>query len=159
MLSVPGLQVTIEYLRDGGHLEPLRVHTLLISTQHSPDISLAEVQDELMKHVVAPVIPQRLLTPDTQYFLNPSKRWWTPSACQKHSLLQLSRQDMTGCLTSVCCFVLQASMLRTHCCVLPADRCCVALCCPPVRTCCWMVSVSSWVALLVMPASLGARSL
>lgn len=66
-------QVTIEYLRDGGHLEPLRVHTLLISTQHSPDISLSEVQDELMKHVVTPVIPQRLLAPDTQYFLNPSK--------------------------------------------------------------------------------------
>jgi S-adenosylmethionine synthetase len=68
------LQVTIEYLRDGGHLEPLRVHTLLISTQHSPDVSLLEVQDELMKHVITPVIPQRLLTPDTQYFLNPSKR-------------------------------------------------------------------------------------
>ena len=67
--------MTIEYLRDGGHLEPLRVHTLLISTQHSPDISLKEVQEELMRHVVQPVIPQRLLSPDTQYFLNPSKRW------------------------------------------------------------------------------------
>lgn len=67
-------QVTIEYLRDGGHLEPLRVHTLLISTQHTPDISLQEVQDLLMQHVVTPVIPPRLLSADTQYFLNPSKR-------------------------------------------------------------------------------------
>jgi S-adenosylmethionine synthetase len=50
------------------------VHTLLISTQHNPDISLKDVQDELMKHVVTPVIPQRLLAADTQFFLNPSKR-------------------------------------------------------------------------------------
>jgi hypothetical protein len=67
-------QVTIEYLRDGGHLEPLRVHTLLISTQHNPDISMEELQQELMEHVVKPVIPPNLLTEHTQYFLNPSKR-------------------------------------------------------------------------------------
>lgn len=69
------LQVTIEYLRDGGHLQPLHVHTLLISTQHSPHISHAEVQQQLMQHVVQPVIPPHLLTENTQYFLNPSKRW------------------------------------------------------------------------------------
>jgi S-adenosylmethionine synthetase len=68
------MQVTIEYLRDGGHLEPLRVHTLLISTQHNPDISCEELQQELMEHVVKPVIPPNLLTEHTQYFLNPSKR-------------------------------------------------------------------------------------
>lgn len=66
-------QVTVEYLRDGGHLQPLHVHTLLISAQHSPDISYQEVQQELMRHVVEPVIPSHLLTQQTQYFLNPSK--------------------------------------------------------------------------------------
>jgi len=64
----------VEYLRDGGHLQPLHVHTLLISAQHSPDISYQEVQQELMRHVVEPVIPSHLLTQQTQYFLNPSKR-------------------------------------------------------------------------------------
>lgn len=138
-----GLQVTIEYLRDGGHLEPLRVHTLLISTQHSPDISLGEVQDELMQHVVAPVIPQRLLTPDTQYFLNPSKRW-TPSACRKHSY---NCPDTTGCLTSawLCPANVDVADTAVFCqltvAVSPraaaaADPASCAHTAPPVHTCC-----------------------
>lgn len=76
------LQVTIEYLRDGGHLEPLRVHTLLISTQHNPDISCEDIQKELMQHVVKPVIPPNLLTEKTQYFLNPSKRCGKQQRCR-----------------------------------------------------------------------------
>lgn len=67
-------QVTIEYERDGGHLVPLHVHTVLISAQHSPDISQQQLQQELMTHVIEPVIPQRLLTEQTRYFLNPSHR-------------------------------------------------------------------------------------
>jgi S-adenosylmethionine synthetase len=69
------LQVTVEYLRDGGHLIPQHVHTVLISAQHSPDISQKELHDELMKHVIEPVIPAQLLTEKTEYYLNPSSRW------------------------------------------------------------------------------------
>ncbi|KAF8073133.1 SAMS2 [Scenedesmus sp. PABB004] len=65
-------QVTVEFLRDGGHLVPLRIHTVLISTQHEPGVSLREVQDGLMAHVVAPVLPARLLDERTRYILNPS---------------------------------------------------------------------------------------
>jgi S-adenosylmethionine synthetase len=68
------LQVTVEYLRDGGHLIPQHVHTVLISAQHSPDISQQELHDELMKHVIQPVIPAQLLTEKTEYYLNPSSR-------------------------------------------------------------------------------------
>jgi hypothetical protein len=72
--------VTVEYLRDGGHLIPQHVHTVLISAQHSPDISHKEVQQELMKHVIEPVIPQQFLTEKTEYYLNPSHRCVTAAA-------------------------------------------------------------------------------
>lgn len=65
----------MEYLRDGGHLVPQRVHTVLISAQHSPDISHAEVQRELMQHVIQPVIPAQFLTDQTEFYLNPSHRY------------------------------------------------------------------------------------
>lgn len=77
----PLLQVTVEYLRDGGHLIPQHVHTVLISAQHSPDISHKEVQDELMKHVSQPVIPARFLTDQTAYYLNPSHSFTLGGPC------------------------------------------------------------------------------
>eukprot|EP00878_Enallax_costatus_P016836 GHUV01017672.1.p1 GENE.GHUV01017672.1~~GHUV01017672.1.p1 ORF type:complete len:414 (+),score=80.44 GHUV01017672.1:112-1353(+) len=74
-------QVTVEYLRDGGHLLPQHVHTVLISAQHSPDISYKEVQDELFKHVITPVIPAHFLTEKTQYYLNPSHSFILGGPC------------------------------------------------------------------------------
>ncbi|WIA29561.1 hypothetical protein OEZ86_012055 [Tetradesmus obliquus] len=74
-------QVTVEYLRDGGHLVPQRVHTVLISAQHSPDISHAEVQRELMQHVIQPVIPAQFLTDQTEFYLNPSHSFIVGGPC------------------------------------------------------------------------------
>jgi S-adenosylmethionine synthetase len=63
-------QVTIEY--EGN--QPLRVDTILISTQHAPDIDHAQIQSDLIEHVIRPVVPAELLA-DTRFLINPSGRF------------------------------------------------------------------------------------
>jgi S-adenosylmethionine synthetase len=53
-------QVTVEYKKDGGAVVPLRVHTILISTQHSPDVSNDKIREDLMEHVIKPVVSARV---------------------------------------------------------------------------------------------------
>jgi len=64
-------QVTIEYKFERGACIPLRVHTVVISTQHSPDVTLDQLRRELKDHVITPVIPQRLIDNETVFHLNP----------------------------------------------------------------------------------------
>ena len=67
-------QVTIEYeKKEDGSLVPLNVHTVLISAQHNPDITLQEIRDQLREKVVKKVIPAELLTEQTKYVINPSE--------------------------------------------------------------------------------------
>ena len=54
-------QVTVEYRKDGGAVVPLRVHTILISTQHNPDVSNDKIKEDLMEHVIKPVVRCTLL--------------------------------------------------------------------------------------------------
>jgi S-adenosylmethionine synthetase len=68
-------QVTVEYKKDGGALIPIRVHTILISTQHSPDVTNDEIRAGLMEHVIKPVVPAKYLDDNTIYHLNPSGRF------------------------------------------------------------------------------------
>ncbi len=63
-------QVTIEY--EGNR--PLRVDTILISTQHAPDVDHAQIQSDLIEHVIKPVVPAELLA-DTRFLINPSGRF------------------------------------------------------------------------------------
>ena len=63
-------QVTIEYTYENGACVPKRVHTVVISTQHSPDISMEQLREELRKHVIETVIPSHLYQ-DTVLHLNP----------------------------------------------------------------------------------------
>uniref|UniRef100_A0A7S0BKY6 S-adenosylmethionine synthase n=1 Tax=Rhodosorus marinus TaxID=101924 RepID=A0A7S0BKY6_9RHOD len=65
-------QVTMEYRRDGGFLTPTKVDTILISTQHTPEVSNEQIRADLMEHVIREVVPDKYLTADTKYFLNPS---------------------------------------------------------------------------------------
>ncbi|AFZ81729.1 S-adenosylmethionine synthetase, putative [Theileria equi strain WA] len=66
-------QITVEYSQDAsGHLEPKRVHTVLISTQHDPGVSREQLQKDLMEHVVSKVISPHFLDENTDYLLNPS---------------------------------------------------------------------------------------
>jgi S-adenosylmethionine synthetase len=66
-------QVTVEYSKAAdGKLIPVRVHTILISTQHSPDVTNQQIQKDLMEHVIKPVVPSKYLDENTIYHINPS---------------------------------------------------------------------------------------
>jgi len=68
-------QVTVVYKNVNGAMVPQRVHTVLISTQHDDGISLDQVKADLMEHVIKKVIPEKYLTDQTIYHLNPSGRF------------------------------------------------------------------------------------
>jgi len=66
-------QVTVEYEKnDDGSVTPLRVHTIVISTQHDPDYTQEQIQADLQEHVIKPIVPAKYLDADTIYHLNPS---------------------------------------------------------------------------------------
>ncbi len=64
-------QVTIEYEGD----TPLRVHTIVISTQHDEGVSIETIKEDLIKNVVESVVPSELLDKDTIYLINPTGRF------------------------------------------------------------------------------------
>ncbi|CAJ0835691.1 20602_t:CDS:2 [Entrophospora sp. SA101] len=68
-------QVTVRYKNDNGALIPLEVDTIVISIQHSPDITLEDLQQQLNEHVIKPVIPAKYLTEKTVYHLQPSGKF------------------------------------------------------------------------------------
>jgi len=64
-------QVTVEYL-DG---KPVRIDTIVISTQHAPEVTLEQIQKDLVENVIKPVVPADLLDGETKYFINPTGRF------------------------------------------------------------------------------------
>ncbi|KAJ3042320.1 S-adenosylmethionine synthase isoform type-1 [Rhizophlyctis rosea] len=68
-------QVTVEYKNIDGVPVPQRVHTIVISTQHAPEITLEDLQSQLLEHVVKTVIPAKYLDDKTIYHLQPSGRF------------------------------------------------------------------------------------
>lgn len=68
-------QVTVEYEERNGEMIPKRVHTVLISTQHSESVDNKKITADLIEHVVKPVIPKELLDNKTIYHMNPSGRF------------------------------------------------------------------------------------
>ncbi len=65
-------QVTVEYDENG---KPLRVDTIVISTQHHPEVALEQIQRNLKEYVINPVVPKELIDEDTKYFINPTGRF------------------------------------------------------------------------------------
>lgn len=65
-------QVTVEYSEDG---TPLRVDTVVVSTQHAPDISLEQIRRDIRKYVINEAIPEKWLDENTKYFINPTGRF------------------------------------------------------------------------------------
>ena len=65
-------QVTVEYGEDG---QALRVDTVVISTQHAPEATLATVRQDVIEQVVKPVIPAHLLDDQTRFLINPTGRF------------------------------------------------------------------------------------
>lgn len=64
-------QVTVEY--DGNR--PMRIASVLVSTQHRADVSIEEVRAEVCRHVINEVLPAAMLDDDTQYYVNPTGRF------------------------------------------------------------------------------------
>ncbi|MBI4237533.1 MAG: methionine adenosyltransferase [Deltaproteobacteria bacterium] len=64
-------QVTVQY--EG--YRPVRIDTVVVSTQHAPDISQEAIQEGVLAEVVKPIIPAELLDKKTRYFINPTGRF------------------------------------------------------------------------------------
>lgn len=64
-------QVTVVY-EDG---KPVAVDTIVISTQHDPDVTLEQIKQDLMEKVIKAVVPAELLTAETKYFINPTGKF------------------------------------------------------------------------------------
>jgi S-adenosylmethionine synthetase len=64
-------QVTVEY-RYG---KPKRVDTVLVSTQHAPEISQEEIREAVIEHVIQPVLPQEMVDDQLKIFINPTGRF------------------------------------------------------------------------------------
>ena len=65
-------QVTVEYAHDRGAVKPLRVDTVVVSAQHSEDISTEQLRKEIKEKIVKKVIPANLLDDKTVYHIQPS---------------------------------------------------------------------------------------
>jgi S-adenosylmethionine synthetase len=66
-------QVTIEY----AHGRPVRADTVLVSTQHSPEVTQQRIRDDMVEQVIREVIPSELIDDKTKYFVNPTGRFVT----------------------------------------------------------------------------------
>ncbi|MDQ7094774.1 methionine adenosyltransferase [Desulfosporosinus sp. PR] len=64
-------QVTVEYEDN----KPVRVDTIVISTQHHPDVTQEQIRRDLLQYVVYPTVPKELLNEETKYFINPTGRF------------------------------------------------------------------------------------
>ena len=64
-------QVTVEYDND----KPVRVDTVLISTQHDPDVTQEQIKKDLIEYVIKPIVPEKFLDAETKYYVNPTGRF------------------------------------------------------------------------------------
>lgn len=64
-------QVTVEYHGD----TPVRVDTIVISTQHSPDVTRDQIEADLKQYVIGHIVPEDLLDSETKYYINPTGRF------------------------------------------------------------------------------------
>ncbi len=64
-------QVTVEYLDD----KPVRVEAVVVSSQHSKDVSMEQLREDIKKHVILPIIPSELIDENTKIYINPTGRF------------------------------------------------------------------------------------
>lgn len=64
-------QVTVEY--DDG--KPVRVDTIVISSQHAPEVSNEQIRKDIIEKVIAPIVPAKMLDAETKYYINPTGRF------------------------------------------------------------------------------------
>ena len=64
-------QVTVEYVDD----VPVRVDTIVLSNQHSPDVTLEQIRKDLLEHVIKVIVPAELMDENTKIYINPTGRF------------------------------------------------------------------------------------
>ena len=64
-------QVTVEYV-DG---KPVRVDAIVISSQHAPEITHEQIKNDIVEHVIKPIVPAEMLDENTRYYINPTGRF------------------------------------------------------------------------------------
>jgi S-adenosylmethionine synthetase len=64
-------QVTINYEQG----KPVAIDAVVLSTQHDPDVSLADLKEAVMEHIIKPVLPASLITPETKFHVNPTGKF------------------------------------------------------------------------------------
>ena len=65
-------QVSVEYGENG---KPLRLEAVVISTQHNPDVTQAQIHSDVKRYVLDPVLPAELIDTNTKFFINPTGRF------------------------------------------------------------------------------------
>lgn len=65
-------QVTVEYDQND---KPIRIETIVVSSQHAPEISLEQLKKDIIEHVVKTTVPAEMLDANTKYFINPTGRF------------------------------------------------------------------------------------
>ena len=65
-------QVTIEYDENNN---PVRIDTVVVSTQHAPEIALDQIRADMIEHVITPILPPALNKGDIKYYVNPTGRF------------------------------------------------------------------------------------
>lgn len=64
-------QVTVEYEEN----KPIRIENIVVSTQHSPNVELDQIREDVIEYVIKPVVPENMIDEDTEYFVNPTGRF------------------------------------------------------------------------------------
>jgi S-adenosylmethionine synthetase len=65
-------QITVEYDEND---KPVHIDTVVLSTQHDPNVDLVTLREDVKKHILAPVLPAELVDERTKYFINPTGRF------------------------------------------------------------------------------------
>lgn len=64
-------QVTVEYIDD----KPSRIDTVVVSAQHDPDITIEQIREDIIKHVITPTLPKEFFNERTKIYINPTGRF------------------------------------------------------------------------------------
>ena len=65
-------QVTVEYDENDN---PVRIDTIVISSQHSPEVEIEQLRKDIIENVILPIVPKNLLDENTKYYINPTGRF------------------------------------------------------------------------------------
>lgn len=66
------VQVTVEYDENDN---PVRIDTIVVSTQHAEDVTLEQIQEDIKAHVISPTVPENLINEQTKFYINPTGRF------------------------------------------------------------------------------------